>query len=279
VEKEDRKRNIKVNISEKEKNILINDVKVQKYSEILGNLNIVMFTPDDIDIIKLGPSKRRRFLDIMISQLRPNYVHYVNLYKQTLEQRNNYLKQLQNIHDDKMLEIWDEKLAEYGEAVYKYRKEFIDKIREKINNIHSKITEEKDEIKIEYESDCCDKENFLKDLQFKKEKDIMRGYTSKGVHRDDFTIYINGKQVDIFGSQGQQRSVVLSLKLCELEIIKEDLEEYPVLLLDDFMSELDENRRTKFIENIERAQVIITCTDKIKINNAKYYKVESGKII
>ena len=279
VEKEDRKRNIKVNISENNKNIILNNIKVKKFSEILGNLNIVMFTPDDIDIIKLGPTKRRKFLDIMISQLRPNYVNCLNLYKNTLEQRNEYLKQINNkIINDNMIEIWDEKLAEYGEKIYNYRNEFINKIKEKINNIQGKISEEKEFIEIEYTSDCFDKKEYIKKLQFSKDRDIIRGYTSKGIHRDDFTIYINKKELETYGSQGQQRSVVLSLKLCELEIIYEEIGEYPVLLLDDFMSELDENRRTKFIENIEKAQVIITCTDKIKINKAKYFNIENGKV-
>lgn len=279
VEKEDRKRNIKVNISENNKNIILNNIKVKKFSEILGNLNIVMFTPDDIDIIKLGPTKRRKFLDIMISQLRPNYVNCLNLYKNTLEQRNEYLKQINNKKiNDNMIEIWDEKLAEYGEKIYNYRNEFINKIKEKINNIQGKISEEKEFIEIEYTSDCFDKKEYIKKLQFSKDRDIIRGYTSKGIHRDDFTIYINKKELETYGSQGQQRSVVLSLKLCELEIIYEEIGEYPVLLLDDFMSELDENRRTKFIENIEKAQVIITCTDKIKIKNAKYFNIENGKV-
>ena len=139
-QKSDREGSIKIDLNEK-KNILVNGIKIKKLSELLGNLNIVIFTPDDIQILKEGPSKRRRFLDIMISQLRPNYLHYLNLYNKTLEQRNNYLKQIKlENKPQEMLEIWDDKLAEYGEKIYSYRYEFMEKIKNKINLIHSKIT-------------------------------------------------------------------------------------------------------------------------------------------
>ena len=278
VERKDREYNIKVNIDKKKK-IFINNIQIKKYSELLGHLNAVIFNPDDIEILKAGPSKRRRFLDIMISQLRPNYVLYVNNYMKTLEQRNNYLKQLENSDiDNNLLDVWDEKLADFGEKVYSYRYEFINKIIEKINDIHSKITEEKENLKIEYLSDCENKEEYLEKLKTTRKIDIIRGNTSKGVHHDDFKIYINDKEANIYGSQGQQRSIVLSLKLSELQIIEEEIGETPVLLLDDFMSELDSTRRTKFMENIEGIQQIITCTDKFKIKGAKYINIRNGEV-
>ena len=280
-EKIDRDGKIKINLCEK-KEIFVNGIKIKKLSELLGNINVVLFSPDDINILKNGPSNRRKFLNILISQLRPKYLYNLNLYLKALEQRNNYLRQIkvENI-DKKMLEIWNEKIADYGYEVYKYREEFINRIIEKINDIHKKITENKENIKIKYISDCNNKEKFLKELTKEENQDIARGYTGKGIHRDDFEVYINGKKVNIYGSQGQHRTVILSLKLTELEIIYDEIGEYPILLLDDFMSELDEKRRNNFFNNIENTQILITCTDKFKIPdiNAKVKQVKKGKII
>ena len=279
-EKSDRQGNIRINISNK-KEIFINGVKIKKLSELLGKINTVIFTPDDINILKDGPQKRRRFLDIMIGQLRPNYIHILNMYNKTIEQRNNYLKQIKiENKPEEMLEIWDEKLAEYGVKIYEYRNEFIEKIKNKINNIHKKITDEKEEIKIEYISDCSNKENYLNILKERKKLDIIKGFTTKGIHRDDFMIYINDELVNVYGSQGQNRTVILSLKISELQVIYDEIGEYPILLLDDFMSELDEKRRKNFLENIKDTQVIITCTDKLELDNIKYkiYNVKKGEI-
>ena len=171
----------------------------------------------------------------MISQLRPQYIYVLNMYLKTLEQRNIYLRQIKEKGlNEELLEIWDEKLAEYAEKVYKYRNEFIEKIKEKINKIH---------------------------------------------HRDDFLVYINGKQVNIYGSQGQNRTVILSLKLTELEIIQEEIGEYPILLLDDFMSELDYKRRENFLKNIMNTQILITCTEKFTIKDklCTIYEVNKRK--
>ena len=280
-QKKDRSGKIKVDIAQK-KQISANGIKIKKLSEILGNINIVIFTPEDINILRDGPANRRRFLDMMIGQLRPNYVHNLNLYMQTLEQRNNYLKQVKEEHKtQELLEIWDEKLAEYGEKVYKYRVEYVDKIKQKINVIHNKITNQNEELMIEYNSNCKNREEYLKLLKERRKLDIIKGFTTKGIHRDDFLIYINGKEVNIYGSQGQNRTVILSLKLAELNVVYDEIGEYPILLLDDFMSELDEKRRRNFLENIENTQVIITETDKIELPNLDYdlYHIEKGKII
>ncbi len=279
-QKSDREGSIKVELNEK-KTILVNGIKIKKLSELLGNLNIVIFTPDDIQILKEGPSRRRRFLDIMISQLRPNYLHYLNLYNKTLEQRNNYLKQIKlENKPQEMLEIWDEKLAEYGEKIYLYRYEFMEKIKNKIKIIHSEITEEKEILKIEYESNCSNKENYLKLLKERRNLDIIKGFTTKGIHRDDFMIYINNELVNVYGSQGQNRTAILSLKIAEMQVIYDEIGEYPILLLDDFMSELDEKRRKNFLEYIENTQVIITCTDKIENfkKDMKIFQVKKGEI-
>ena len=271
--RKDREQNIKIQISDK-KNVFLNDVNLKKLSELVGNINIVIFTPDDINILKEGPEPRRKFLNIMISQLRPKYLYILNRYINVLKQRNNYLKQ--KIFNEEMLDIWDEKLAEYGEIIYNYRKEYIEKIKEKIKDIHLEIT--KEEIDIEYISDCKNKEEYLKKLKESRELDKIRGFTSKGIHRDDFKIYINGEKVNVYGSQGQNRTAILSLKLAELKVIYEEIGEYPILLLDDFMSELDEKRISKFLSSIEFAQVLITCTKEIKVKNSTLYKVTNGKV-
>lgn len=271
-QKKDRNGKIKINISEK-KVIYLNNIKIKKLSELLGTINLVIFTPDDINLLKNGPADRRKFIDMMIGQLRPQYIHILNNYLKTLEQRNNYLKQNYN---DQMLEIWNEKLAELGYKIYLYRKEYIEKIKNKIKNIHSEITDEK--IDINYTSDCEEIEKYLKKLEKNKNIDKIRGYTTSGIHRDDFKIYINGEDVGVYGSQGQNRTAILSMKLAELQVINDEIGEYPILILDDFMSELDEKRISKFLSNIENIQVLITCTKDIDIKNRKSFYIENGKI-
>ena len=279
-EKSDRDGNIKIDISNK-KNIFINKIKIKKLSELLGNIHTVIFTPDDINILKGGPENRRKFLNIMISQLRPKYMHFLSLYSKTLEERNNYLKKIkqENVTED-LLEIWDEQLISYGKIISEYRKEFIDKIKNKIKIIHKNITGEKEELKIKYLTDCLDEINYRDLLKQRRKLDIIKGYTTRGIHRDDFQIFINDILVNVYGSQGQHRTAILSLKISELQVVNDEIGENPILLLDDFMSELDENRRSNFIENIKDTQVIITCTDKFEINNenVKYFNIKEGKI-
>ena len=280
-EKKDRDGKIEIELGRK-KIIYYNGIKLKKLSEILGNINIVIFTPDDIEILKGGPQNRRKFLDIMISQLRPNYMYLLNLYSKTIEQRNNYLRQIKELKKDpQLLDIWDEKIIEYSNKISKYRNEFIEKIKNKIKIIHKEITNNEEEIEIKYITDSLDIENFKKLLKERRKLDIIKGYTTKGIHRDDFEIYINNKLVNIYGSQGQHRTAILTLKIAELQIVNEETGEYPILLLDDFMSELDEKRRKHLLEKIENIQVIITCTDKIKLENKNIliYNVKDGKVI
>ena len=258
-----------------DKSISVNGVKLNKLSELLGNINIVIFSPEDINLLKDESAVRRKFLDMMISQLRKNYIYNLNNYKKNLEQKNNYLKS-RNISDD-MLDVYDEKLAEYSENVYQYRNEFIEKIKEKIKEIHSNITDE--DISIVYKTDCESKEKCLEKLKKNREKDKYRGFSSVGCHRDDFKILINGDEVDIYGSQGQNRTAILSLKMAELEVINDEIGEYPILLLDDFMSELDQERITNFLKSINNIQVIITCTEKIDLENSSNFYVNNGGIL
>ena len=278
--KKDREGKIKLEISDK-KNLYLNDIKLKKISEVLGNINIVLFNPDDINIFKEGPSKRRRILDIMISQLRPSYVYNLNMYLKILEQRNNYLKQIKYENkNEEMLDVWDTQIAKYAEIINLYRKEFTEKIKEKIVDIHKKITDNKEEIKIEYISDFTNQGEFLKEIKNSRKIDIIKGYTGKGIHRDDLKLFINDKEIGIYGSQGQHRSAILSIKLSELQIIKDETEENPILLLDDFMSELDKIRRQNFLEDVQDTQIIITCTDKLELKNKnkKIFFVENGKV-
>ena len=175
--KKDRKGKVSVNIADK-KIISVNDIKLKKMSEVLGNINVVLFSPEDINIFKDGPARRRKILDIMISQLRPNYIHNINMYTNVLEQRNNYLKQIKYENKNKdMLEIWEIKLAEYAEIIYSYRREFVKKIEEKIVEIHRKITKEKEQIKLEYISEFETKEKFLNKIKANRQIDIARGFT------------------------------------------------------------------------------------------------------
>ncbi len=279
-EKSDRDGNIKIDISNK-KNIFINKIKIKKLSELLGNIHTVIFTPDDINILKGGPENRRKFLNIMISQLRPKYMHIYSLYNKALEERNNYLKKIkQENANEELLEIWDEQLISYGKIISEYRKEFIDKIKNKIKIIHKNITGEKEEIKIKYLTDCLDEINYRNLLKQRRKLDIIKGFTTRGIHRDDFEIYINDILVNVYGSQGQHRTAILSLKISELQVIYDEIGENPILLLDDFMSELDETRRMNFLNTIKNNQVIITCTEKFEILNAnvKYFNVKDGKI-
>lgn len=281
-EKKDREGNIKYLINENKKNIFLNDVSIKKTSQILGNINIVLFSPEDINIIKDGPANRRKFLNMLICQLRPKYIYIYNLFVKTLEQKNSYLKNItKEQKNDSLLDIYDEKLAESAVSINKYREEFIEKIKEKISKIHKNVTEGKENIKIKYISDCFDKEKYLEKLKENRNIDIERGYTTSGIHRDDLYFFINGKKVDTFGSQGQQRTAILTLKLAELEVIKDEIGEAPILLLDDFMSELDNERKINFLKGIENTQIIITCTEKINIENIEMesFFIENGKVL
>lgn len=279
----DREGKITCEIADK-KTFYINGIKQKKVSDIIGKINLVLFYPDNINIIKGPPQERRKFLDIMISQLKPNYLHLLNRYKKTLEQRNAYLKQIKFDNKPKdMLELWDERLADYSYQIYTYRKEFIKKIQEKIEEIHNMITncgKQHEKIKLKYITSGENKEEFYKNLINNRLIDTKRGFTQSGVHRDDFKIYINDKEVDTYGSQGQQRTAVLSLKLTELNIIEDETGEEPILLLDDFMSELDENRRNNLTKAIKNNQVFITCTDKIIVQqkNNTVYHIENAKL-
>lgn len=280
-ERQDRNGNIKAQIGEK-KEFFINGVKQTKISNVVGKINVVTFSPDAIKMIKGGPDGRRKFIDMMISSLKPNYLYLLNHYNRVLDQRNSYLKQIvKDKKNEDLLEVLDEQLADLSCQIYEYRSQYFDKFAQIIQDTHNIITQKtktEENIKIKYLSNSKEKQEFLQNLKKNRGLDLARGYTSIGIHRDDFLIDINKKVVSIYGSQGQQRTATLTLKLCELRIVTEEIGENPILLLDDFMSELDENRRTSFLENLQNNQIIITCTDNIQLDkeHIKSFYVENG---
>ena len=257
------------------KSVKVNGVNIEKLSEIIGMINMVIFTPEHLNLIREGPGIRRSFLDILISQIRPLYFKHLMNYYKVLKQRNNILKNKRMLST---IDVWDEKLVQYGTKICEYRKEII----EELNRHIKKYKSDNEEFVIEYDpsvkNDYTDPENFLKQLKDGLERDIEKGITIVGPHRDDFDVTLNKKSLKKYGSQGQTRTGVLKIKLAECEIIKSVTNEEPILLLDDVLSELDENRRNYFLSNIEERQVIITCTDRNFANdkNANYYLVKEG---
>jgi len=282
-EKENRENKIEIQLNKERKKIIkLNDIKINKNSELIGNLNLVIFSPDDIIILKQAPSLRRKFLDIFISQLKPNYVHILSQYNKVLEQRNAYLK----TKNTETIEIWDEQLASLAEKIYQYRITYMQKLQEKMEKIHPKLTGGKETIKIQYQSSFTTKEEFLKKLKVQLSNDLYQGYTHAGTHRDDFEISINDKVLNLYGSQGQHRTAVLSLKIAELEIVRDEIGENPILLLDDVTSELDIERINSIFNLLKEEQVFITCTDVNSIlkydcltKNIKLYNIENGSVL
>lgn len=271
--------------------IKVGGAKIYKLSQLLGNLNIVMFSPEDLKLVKDGPIFRRRFLDIEISQVKPSYYYNLQQYNKVLIQRNNLLKSIR--YDKsllKTLDVWDEQLSEFGSYIVGYRIEFISKISMLARLIHRKITDGLEELNVCYSSrfnniknreEC--KLSIYKRLIDERQKDIQRGATSVGPHRDDIEFFINNIDTKIFGSQGQQRSAALSLKLSELEFIRSESSEYPVLLLDDVLSELDFKRQKFLLENLKNIQTILTCTGmkdimEFRKNDRFLFNVVEGKV-
>ena len=267
----------------KSKGVAIDQVPVRKTSQLMGMVNVVLFSPEDLDIIKNGPSERRRFIDMELCQL--NKIYYSNLsnYNKILNQRNNLLK---NIYYDKsqmdMLDVWDAQLVDFGIKIIKDRNNFIDKINEIILDIHKRLTGDKEIIAVKYDKNVTE-EKFAKELSLKRDIDLRYQNTQVGPHRDDISFYINDMDVKTYGSQGQQRTVALSLKLAEIELVKELIGDNPILLLDDVMSELDSSRRDALLSSINDIQTIITCTGyddfiKERLTMDKVYMVSKGTI-
>lgn len=267
----------------KTKGIAINGIPIKKASELFGILNIVFFSPEDLNIIKNGPSERRRFIDIELCQLDKVYLYNLTKYNKIINQRNKLLKDLQyNKSLLDTLSVWNSQLINYGTQIIKRRSVFIDQINDIIYSIHKKLSGDREELYLKYEPNV-DPENFDAELERSIDRDIKFKTTHKGPHRDDLNFLI--KEVDIrkYGSQGQQRTAALSLKLSEIELVKKIINDTPILLLDDVLSELDSNRQNYLLNSINDIQTLITCTGLDEfINNRfsidKIYKVIEGKV-
>jgi DNA replication and repair protein RecF len=269
--------------------IKINDIPIKKLGDLPGNIISVLFSPDDLKIVKENPSYRRKFIDILICQIHKSYLYDLQEYYKILNQRNNLLKQIkENAELEKTLDVWDEKLGIVGSKIIERRILFLEKIRKASKEIHCKIAS-KEVLETKYHCNFIDekdkfeeiKEKFINELRKNRKFDIRKGFTGIGPQRDDIDLFINDLEVEKYASQGQQRTVVLSLKLAELQIIKEETGETPILLLDDVFSELDIERKKVLIEYIQDMQVFITSTDKSDIfdyKDVKIFEVRNGVI-
>ena len=242
------------------KGIAIDKIPIKKASELFGILNIVFFSPEDLNIIKNGPAERRRFLDSELCQLDRIYLADLTNYNKILAQRNKLLKDMiyrPSLSDT--LPVWDMQLIETGKKIIRRRKQFVDELREIVSDIHYRISGGKEELFLKYEPNIDD--IFFEDeLSRAKEKDKKLCQTSVGPHRDDLLFSIGDVDIRKYGSQGQQRTSALSLKLSEIELVRKSISDTPVLLLDDVLSELDSSRQNYLLNNISDTQTIIPCT-------------------
>lgn len=267
----------------KTKGIAVDGQSIKKSGELFGIAHMIFFSPEDLSIIKSAPSERRRFLNLELCQLNKIYhYNYVN-YNKALNQRNTLLKQI--YYDKKLidtLDMWDMYIVEYGKCIIEEREKFISRLNDIVKNIHMHLTGEKEQIVIRYEKNVSssDYENVMKS---KREADLKYQSTQTGPHRDDICFFINDIDVRKYGSQGQQRTAALSLKLAEIELVKEMIKDTPILLLDDVMSELDNNRKHYLLDSIRDIQTIVTCTGyddfiKSRLIINRIYKVVNGKV-
>ncbi|HEX2945308.1 MAG TPA: DNA replication/repair protein RecF, partial [Clostridia bacterium] len=263
---------IRINFNnEEKKKIKINEIPVKKIGDLMGHLNAVIFSPEDLFIIKQGPAERRRFIDITLSQLRPSYFYDLQQYARILFQRNNLLKRItvqRSLEDT--LEVWDKHLVKTGSRIMKARRKFIGDLSLFASARHEKLTNNEEQLTLNYDpsfdvkdggQDDETEKNFYSALEKNRDSEIRRGTTMSGPHRDDIDIILNGESTKIYGSQGQQRTSVLSMKLAEIDLIKEEIGDCPVLLLDDVLSELDDRRKEYLLESINGSQTFITCTE------------------
>lgn len=266
------------------KGIAINKIPIKKASELFGIINIVFFSPEDLNIIKNGPAERRRFIDLELSQLDKVYLSDLSNYNRIVNQRNKLLK---DMYDKKelldTLDIWDMQLVNYGNRVIERRKKFIEQMNQIIGEVHGKLTGGKEYLQIFYEPGMRD-ESFEHALLKNRERDIRMKSTSVGPHRDDISFVCGDIDIRKFGSQGQQRTAALSLKLSEIELVREEIKDTPILLLDDVLSELDKHRQNYLLDSIRDVQTLITCTGlddfvnhRFSIN--KILRVEQGHVI
>ena len=267
----------------KSKGIAIDGQKIKKAADLLGLCNVVFFSPEDLGIIKNGPAERRRFVDMELCQLDSFYLYNLNHYNKIINQRNKLLKDMYMNPDLKeTLNIWDMQLVSFGSKIIERRRLFVEQLNDIILEIHKKLSGGKEELFIKYEPDV-EIEEFETKLRFSQDRDMKSKMTSVGPHRDDFSFMVGDIDIRKYGSQGQQRTAALSLKLSEIELVKKIAKDTPVLLLDDVLSELDSNRQNYLLNSIGDIQTIITCTgleefvnNRFEIN--KVFKVSEGTV-
>lgn len=282
-------REIECKLAEGErKKLLIDKTPLARSGELLGCLNVVMFAPEDLEIVKGGPGERRRFMDMELSQLRPKYYYALQQYNAALKQRNALLKTENTRFSD--FEPWDDQLAVLGAGVTIARSEHLERVAEQARIAHTRLSAGQEDLKVVYQPNMPPVEqtrliDAMREALFDNlERDLYRGNTSIGPHRDDIGLYLDGTDVRTYGSQGQQRTTVLSLKLAELEILREERGEPPVLLLDDVFSELDKRRQSMLLSAVQGCQTFLTCTHLEELTAAgvarmQVYSVSNATVI
>ncbi|ODJ58572.1 DNA replication/repair protein RecF [Brochothrix thermosphacta] len=286
-------------VTNKGKKAKVNHLEQKRLSNYIGHLNVVMFAPEDLLLVKGSPSVRRRFIDMELGQMLPIYLYDLTQFQRILQQRNHYLKRLQTrkTTDTTMLDVLDEQYSELAAKITLRRRDFVVQLSEYAIPIHSEISRQKETLEIHYESSvklleevAKDKEldevraQLITDLQSKRQREIDRGVSLIGPHRDDLTFIVNERNVQVFGSQGQQRTTALAVKLAEIDLIFQETNEYPLLLLDDVLSELDEHRQTHLLNAIQgKVQTFVTATGVEGIHHqtladATCFYVEEGTI-
>lgn len=282
-------RSIEIRLRDKEhKAIRIDGQKLTKMGELMGVLNVVMFSPEDLSIVKNSPQERRRFMDMELCQLRPMYFYNLQQYNAALKQRSELLKSIPfDSLDEKLISPWDERLAEIGGGLMTVREGFLKNIGDLACELHGRITDDNEELHAYYKPDveienASPRESILKALRASREMDFRRGYTTRGPHRDDIGIKLNGEEVRVFGSQGQQRTAALSMKLSELELMRHEKDEFPILLLDDVLSELDYDRQRALMSDAFSCQCFLTTTslDGLEdVPNMRVFEARDGRLV
>ena len=287
VQRRDGPRDVSVRIEpsgKHSKQIKINNSPVQRIGELMGHVNMVLFSPEDLRLIKDGPEVRRRFMDMEISQMRPAYFYALQRYARALAQRNELLRNLAvSISTSQLgsLDAWDALLAELGGEIIARRKEYLAKLAVIARDIHATISGGKEQLMLSYMAKANDSQEIFRLLHASRTEDIRRKSTGIGPHRDDMHVLLNGCRARSYASQGQQRTAVLAIKLAEIEVLREATGESPILLLDDVMSELDVTRREMLGERIASVQTLITCTHVSDLGGAAYgamYRIHGGEI-
>lgn len=279
---------LEIQLSDKGRITKVNHLKQNRLSDYIGNLTVVLFAPEDLQLIKGSPSLRRKFLDIDLGQIKTIYLSDLSQYNHVLKQRNAYLKQTETV-DTTFLSVLDEQLADFGSRVMMHRQKFINDLQDEANKHHAIISEQTEFLTITYEASVkftdlsTLRQSYLQQLIDHHHRDIFKRNTSIGPHRDDVSFFINEMNAS-FGSQGQHRSLILSLKMAEIKLIKQSTGEYPILLLDDVMSELDNHRQAKLLEAVltENVQTFITTTSlehlKQLPNHMTIFTIDKGTI-